>query len=97
MATATKAFDTAAYLENDEDIAAYMTEALATGDAAVIARALDAIARARGINRVANEAGLSREALEQVLSADGNPEFAIVLRIIDAIGLRLTAQPTKAA
>lgn len=97
MTTGTRAFDTAAYLENDDDIAAYLTEALATREAAVVARALDAIARARGIGGVASEAGLSREALDRVLDAGGNPELAILLRIIDAIGLRLTAQPTKAA
>ena len=33
----TTVFDAAAYLETDEDIAAYMTEALATGNAALIA------------------------------------------------------------
>ena len=93
----TTVFDAAAYLRNDDDVAAYMTEALATGDTTVIARALDAIARARGISRVANEAGLSREALDQILSTGSNPEFAIVLRIIEAMGLRLTAEPTKAA
>ena len=97
MATMTKAFDATAYLESDEDIAAYLTEALASGDAAVIARAVNAIARARGIDRVASDAGLSREDLDRVLGADGNTQFTAVLRIIEATGLRLTAQPTKAA
>ncbi len=98
MATKTKPFDAADYLQTDEDIAAYMTEALATRDPAVIGRALGAIARARGMTRISRETGLSRESLYRALSADGNPEFATVLRIMEAMGLRLTAEPaTKAA
>src|SRR5690348_10021159 len=61
MVTKTEPFDAAAYLKTDEDIAAYMTEALATRDTAVIGRALGAIARARGMTRISRETGLSRE------------------------------------
>ena len=94
----TTAFDAADYLETEEDVAAYLTEALATGDTAVVALALGAIARARGMTRIARATGLSRESLYRALSADGNPEFATVLRILDAMGLRLTAElVTKAA
>lgn len=91
MTTKTKPFDEAAYMRDDEDIAAYMTEALATGDATLIAHALGVIARARGMTRIARATGLSRESLYRALSADGNPEFATVLRILEAMGLRLTA------
>lgn len=88
----TKAFDEAAFLESDQDIAAYVTEALATGDAAMIAYALGVVARTRGMSRIARETGLSRESLYRALSADGNPEFATVLKIMEALGLRLTAE-----
>ena len=94
----TTVFDEADYLKTEEDIAAYVTEALATGDTAVIAHALGVIARTRGMSRIASETGLSRESLYRALSAEGNPEFATVLRIMEAVGLRLTAEPaTKAA
>jgi probable addiction module antidote protein len=94
----TTPFDAADYLETEEDVAAYLTEALATGDTAVVALALGAIARTRGMTRIARATGLSRESLYRALSADGNPEFATVLRILEAVGLRLTAEPaTKAA
>ncbi len=92
----TKEFDEAAFLETDEDIAAYVTEALATGDAALITHALGVIARTRGMTRIARETGLSRESLYRALSAGGNPEFVTVLRIMEALGLRLTAEPTSA-
>ena len=69
----TTVFDAADYLETEEDIAAYLTEALATGDTAVVTLALGAIARARGMTRIARATGLSRESLYRALSADGNP------------------------
>jgi probable addiction module antidote protein len=94
----TTVFDEADYLKTEEDMAAYVTEALATGDTAVIAHALGVIARTRGMSRIASETGLSRESLYRALSAEGNPEFTTVLRIMEAVGLRLTAEPaTKAA
>jgi hypothetical protein len=45
----TKPFDPAEYLDDSESIAAYMTEALETGDPAFVADALGVIARARGL------------------------------------------------
>ena len=97
MTTRTTTFDAAAYLDSEEDVAAYMTEALASGDAATVAQALGAVARKRGMTRIARDTGLSRESLYRALSAEGNPEFATVLRIMDAMGLRLAAQPTTKA
>ena len=41
-----KKFDPAEYLDSDEAIAAYMTEALETGDPAFVADALGVVARA---------------------------------------------------
>ena len=92
----TKAFDEADFLKTDEDVAAYITETLATGDAALITHALGVIARTRGMTRIARETGLSRESLYRALSADGNPEFVTVLRIMEAFGLRLTAERVAA-
>ncbi len=41
----------------------------------------------------AREAGVSRESLYRALSADGNPEFGTVLRVMRALGLQLTVTP----
>lgn len=89
----TKPFDPAEYLDTDEAIAAYMTDALESGDAAFVADALGVVARARGMSEVAREAGVSRESLYRALSADGNPEFATVLRVVRALGLQLSVTP----
>jgi probable addiction module antidote protein len=91
----TRLFDPAEYLDSDEGIAAYMSDALESGDAAFVADALGVVARARGMSEVAREAGVSRESLYRALSADGNPEFATVLRVVRALGLRLSVSPRK--
>lgn len=96
MAVKTRPFDAAAYLDSDAAIAAYMTEALETNDAKLIARALGAVARARGMSDVARSAGVSRESLYRALSAEGNPELGTVLRVLSAFNIRLSAVPQSA-
>ncbi len=86
----TMVFDSAAYLDSDEAISAYVEEALATEDPAFIARALGTVARARGMAQIAKKAGLSRESLYKALSAEGNPEFGTVIRVMHALGLKFS-------
>lgn len=90
--TKTQPFDAAEHLDDEETIAAYVEEALATGDPAFVAHALGVVARARGMGQVARDAELSRESLYKTLSANGNPELGTVLRMLHALGLRLTVQ-----
>ena len=92
-AVKTKPFDPAEYLDNDEAIASYMTDALETGDPSFVADALGVLARARGMSEVARLAGVSRESLYRALSADGNPEFGTVMRVVQALGLQLSVTP----
>ena len=77
------------YLKTDEDIANYLEAALDDGDPALVAAALGDIARAKGMTQVARDAGPARESLYKALSADRNPEFATVLKVIRALGLKL--------
>jgi probable addiction module antidote protein len=90
MATRTTRYDSAQYLDSDEVISAYLEEALETEDPAFIAQALGTVARARGVSQIAKRAGLSRESLYKALSAEGNPEFATVIRVMQALGLRFS-------
>ena len=92
-ATKTRTFDPAEYLDTPEAMAAYMTEALETGDPAFVADALGVIARARGMTEVARDAGVSRESLYRALSAEGNPEFGTVMRVAQALGLQFSVVP----
>lgn len=79
-----------------EELAAAINAALASGDPTSVVDALGNIARARGMTHVAKEAGLARESLYRSLGAGGNPEFATVLKVMAALGLRMEvskAQP----
>ena len=88
----TKLFDAADYLDSPETISAYLDEAFDTGDAGFIARALGTVARAKGMAKVARKSKLSRESLYKSLSAEGNPEFATILKVMKALDLRITAK-----
>ena len=65
-----------------------------TNDPAFIAYALGQVARARGMTEIAKEAGLSRESLYKALSVDGNPEFGTILKVMHALGLKLSVGPS---
>ena len=91
----TQLWDAAAYLETDEDMAAYLEAALEEGDPALVAAALGDIARAKGMAQIARETGLGRESLYKALSPEGNPKFATVLKVVRALGLRLRATPAQ--
>ena len=92
----TKPWDPAEHLNTDEDMAAYLEAALEEGDPALVAAALGDIARAKGMTEVARDTGLGRESLYKALSASGNPEFATVMKVVSALGLRLHAAPADA-
>jgi len=92
--TKTTRYDAAEYLETPEEMAAYLEACLeeANGDAAFIAKAIGNIARARGMSQIARDAGLSRESLYKALSGDRTPGFDTILKVIDALGLKLHAE-----
>ena len=85
----TQIWDAADHLETKEDIVAYLEAALEDGDPSLIAVALGDIARSKGMTQIARETGLGRESLYKALSIEGNPEFATVLKVLQALGLRL--------
>jgi probable addiction module antidote protein len=89
--TRTRPWDAAEHLGTEEDMAAYLEAALQEGDPTLVAAALGDIARAKGITQIARETGLGRESLYKALSPEGNPEFATVLKVVRALGLRLHA------
>ena len=93
MTLETIPFDGAVYLAEDKaDQAALLTEAVASGDAQIIAAALGLVARASGMTRVAKEAGVTREALYKSLSATGDPRLSTLLGVTKALGLRLSLE-----
>ncbi|SKA72358.1 probable addiction module antidote protein [Thiothrix eikelboomii] len=84
-----KTWDVVEHLSTPEDMQAYLDACMEEGDPALIAAALGDIARARGMSELARDTGLARESLYRSLSGQGNPEFSTILKVIDALGLRL--------
>ncbi len=87
--TKTIPWDSAGHLKTEDDIAHYLEAVFEDGDPALITHALGVIARAKGMSKIARAAGLGRESLYKALSPEGNPEFATVLKLMRALGLKL--------
>ena len=96
--TKTSRYDIAEHLRTPKEMAAYLEACMeeANGDASFVAKALGDIARAKGMTKVARDAGLSRESLYKALSGDRNPEFGTIMKVVEALGLKLYAQPAHA-
>jgi len=96
VASATSPFDAAECLEDEEAIAEYLEEAMKIAmedsDPSFLTVALGTVARARGMSQIAKESGLSRESLYKALGSEGNPEFGTVLKVLQALGLKLSIQ-----
>ena len=88
-------FDAADSIRTEAD-ARRLLEAAADedpGDGTVIRAVLNAIARAQNMSTIARNAGLNRGNLYEVLSENGNPSLATVMKIAHALGLRLRLEP----
>ena len=86
-------FDVAELLNTPEQIAADLVACFEedAGDGALIRAALNDIARAKGMTQIARDTGLGRESLYKALGSNGNPEFATIIKVMKALGLKLHA------
>jgi len=90
-------FDAAEHITEPEDQAELLADALATGDAKVIAGAIGIVARARGMSDIARETGMNRQQLYRAFGKDGNPTLSTVMAVLKALDLRMTVQRAEAA
>ncbi|KAA8817660.1 putative addiction module antidote protein [Bifidobacterium callitrichos] len=93
MTTEFTDYDTSEYLDSEDDIIAYLNAAAEYDDPALMQVALGNVAKARGMTQIAKEAGVGRESLYKSLSKDGNPSFQTILKVIHALGGRISIQP----
>lgn len=57
----------------------------------MLIRALGEVARAQGMARVAKRSGLGRESLYKALQPSSYPRLETILRVAQALGIRLHA------
>lgn len=92
MALYTEPYDIADYLDSDEMIAAYLTEAFEADDPREVIQALGDVTRARGgVERLSRLTGIGAEELSNALSKTGKPEYATIHKVVHALGVKLSA------
>lgn len=93
MAEKFSRWDVADYLGTEEDRALYLDACIEEdpGDGSLIRSALGDIARVRGMTQLAHDTGLTREGLYKALSAEGNPAFSTIFKVVRALGVKLHA------
>ncbi|AZE69147.1 MULTISPECIES: addiction module antidote protein [Pseudomonas] len=87
-----KAFDASQYLTNEDEIAQFLTISLEDPNPDVFLRALQEVAKARGMSQLAKDAGINRESLYKALAPGAKPRYDTVLKLVNALGVKLTAQ-----
>lgn len=92
MALEVKPFDVVDYLTSNEDLTAYLNEALEGNDPRDIAHTLSDVARARGgLELLAEKTGISYEKLQNALSHGAVMDFTTLLKITEALGVKFSA------
>jgi len=85
-----KKLDVSRKLDTPEQQGAYIGRAATPGHAPTIRNAVGVVARKRGMTHIASTTNLNRESLYRALGDQGNPEFATMLKVMKALGLKLS-------
>ena len=62
-------------------------------DSALRQAAIGDVTKAKGMGQITKEAGVGRESLYKSLDRNGNPSFQAIMKVVHALGGRLTIQP----
>ena len=89
MTLKTKSYEFAQHVETEDDIREYLSAFLEDDGAQGFIDALGHLAKKKGMTEIARSAGISRQNLYRTLTADGNPSFITVSKVVEALGLEL--------
>jgi probable addiction module antidote protein len=95
MTTTVTAFDIADYLNNDEEMAGYLSAVLEEGGVELFLAALGDVARAKGISQLSSETGLTRNGIYRAFAQDGNPTINTVEKLLTSLGMRISVAPAR--
>ena len=88
-------WDASEYLEDDDDVIAYLNAAAELNDPRLLQAAIGDIAKARGMKEIAQKAEVGRESLYKSLR-HGNPSFQTIAKVVQALGGRIAIEPANA-
>ena len=83
-------WDSAEILSDNETIIEYLEAALEENDPELFVKAVGNVARAMGMATVAQETQLGRPSLYKALSGERDPRIGTVMKVLGALGVRLT-------
>ena len=89
-------WDSAAFLKDEEVVIQYLQAALEENDPELFVKAVGNVARAMGMSAVAQETQLGRPSLYKALSGERDPRIGTVMKVLGALGVRLTVAPKVA-
>jgi probable addiction module antidote protein len=85
----------AKYRDKPEAIAKYLNDVLWTKDTVLIMDAIRAMVHAQGMTRFSRNSGIPRDVLRRAFDAEHSPSFDTVLRMVLALGVKITAAPPE--
>lgn len=89
---ASRPFNPASYLRDEESIAEFILAMLEDGDERLIPSTLRTVADAVGMSELSRRTGLDRSNLYAALSDAGNPRLDTLAAVAHAFGLKVTLQ-----
>ncbi len=97
MSEGYRRFDPADHIKTGKDVRGLLKAAADEdpGDGVVIRAVLKHIAQTQNMSALARDTGLNRGNLYEALSEDGNPTLATLLKVTNALGLKLRLEPVE--
>ena len=86
-------YDVADYLKTEKEVRYFLEEILNANDPKLLQMALGDVARSAGMAKIAKNAGLNRESLYKALKEEAHPRFETVMRVFNAMGMKLSLTP----
>ena len=90
-------FDAGDYVTSADDAALLLETALedSVADPTALPVALGIIARSGNMSELARRVGMSRDGLYRALSEGGNPTWSTILKVTQALNLRIEVHPER--
>ena len=85
------------WMQNPEEVASYLNEALEDGDEALLLVALRRIAKnyPGGIRGLSSDLEMNRSSLNNALATSGNPTIKTLRKIVDQLGYEIQLVPKQ--